>query len=486
MGKTVLKQLRFQLHFDDPRIPEAKKIIIKGDRDQLEALCNTVTGYVQGLLQKSADSFWVSIADTQELNNILGESISPDAATTKTLHSTDTKISDSQIYIEASSQLTHKLYFGSLANQTSGTVIQLTLLQLFDLASALDEYSADVMALPNLEQDTFEWKLPSWAPIAAVLVLAVGLTPITWQYASKLNQKSQVANQAAPSEEKVAIQSTPPLNFTTPKPALTPLENLKSLPNLNTPIPTAKLPPTSSSFPNPTVPPSNQSTTKPPLSPQPAFSIPEPTNRQIYRPDSPKAIASGGRSAIAQSKITIPNTRTWPAGNLNIPSDRISRVPQPVAAIPRFGTPNQQSIPLQSELQTADATIQPPPTVPPLTENDGFAAQPSTTTQQKVQGEVATGSTLFDTPQVAEAREYLKKQWQPPEGFADTLEYSLILDVDGSIARILPLNQAARVHIDITGIPQIGKPFVSPSGQNVRLRAVFNPDGKVQTFPESP
>jgi hypothetical protein len=100
--------------------------------------------------------------------------------------------------------------------------------------------------------------------------------------------------------------------------------------------------------------------------------------------------------------------------------------------------------------------------------------------------EVATG-TLFDTPQVAEARDFLKKRWQPPTELKQTLEYSLLIGVDGKVERILPLGKAARDYVDTTGMPGIGQPFVSPNrnGQNVRIRAVFSPDGKVQTFPES-
>jgi hypothetical protein len=66
------------------------------------------------------------------------------------------------------------------------------------------------------------------------------------------------------------------------------------------------------------------------------------------------------------------------------------------------------------------------------------------------------------------------------------LEYSLVLDVDGTIQRIEPLGQAARTYIDETGMPLIGESFVSPNtnGQTPRIRVVFAPSGKVQTFLE--
>lgn len=60
MGKSVLKQIRFELCFDDPRQAETPKQIIRGDREQLEALCTTVTNYVQECLQQSPENFWVN------------------------------------------------------------------------------------------------------------------------------------------------------------------------------------------------------------------------------------------------------------------------------------------------------------------------------------------------------------------------------------------------------------------------------------------
>jgi hypothetical protein len=67
-----------------------------------------------------------------------------------------------------------------------------------------------------------------------------------------------------------------------------------------------------------------------------------------------------------------------------------------------------------------------------------------------------------------------------------TLEYSLILDVDGTIQRIEPLGEAARKYVDRTGMPLIGERFVSQNkyGQTPRIRVVLAPDGKVQTFLE--
>jgi hypothetical protein len=65
-----------------------------------------------------------------------------------------------------------------------------------------------------------------------------------------------------------------------------------------------------------------------------------------------------------------------------------------------------------------------------------------------------------------------------------TLEYYLVLNGDGSIQRIIPLGQAAGKYIDVTSMPLPGEPFVSgiSGGRNPKIRVVFTPDGKVDSF----
>jgi hypothetical protein len=67
-----------------------------------------------------------------------------------------------------------------------------------------------------------------------------------------------------------------------------------------------------------------------------------------------------------------------------------------------------------------------------------------------------------------------------------TLEYEVFLNTDGTVERIRPLNNAAVEHLNSANMPVPGDPFVSPvQGQgSPKIRVVFNPDGKVQTFLE--
>lgn len=514
MGKTVLKQLSFELRFDDPRLPEEQRVTIRGDRDQLEALCDAVTSYVQELLQQSPENFWVSFSGIQEPSQAsdqprLPEDSSPTLLSAKKLEPVSSQKTGAYIYLEPSSYFTHNLFFGSLssrrlaiANQTSVPLIQLTLLQLFDLATALDEYSTDVMALPNINTRSYSQSLPTWAPIAAVLVLSVGLTPLTWQYANQIRQNQpQTAKTTESEAAKIASQPTNANSFPTPQPGLTPTDNLRSLPLLGStpPLPTSSLPAAPLTFPNSTFPAK--------ASPQDSLTIPQadnPTNPKLAAPatrsNSPIAFQQNSpqnRTALnpqianqanPQREIALsapPSLRNRKANS----TPQIPTIPAPIATIPndpRGNIPTTNYSPLDPQQQ--EGGINSSTATSTVAGDDSLLVNKLRTVSKKpVSTQVATDSTLFDTPQVAEAREYLKKRWQPPAGLSQALEYSLMLGIDGSVERILPLNQAARQYVDSAGIPDIGQPFVSTNkyGQNVRIRVVLSPDGKVQIFSES-
>jgi hypothetical protein len=110
-------------------------------------------------------------------------------------------------------------------------------------------------------------------------------------------------------------------------------------------------------------------------------------------------------------------------------------------------------------------------------------AEPESTTANDAEEKPS----LFDTvPQVAEVRSYFQQRWEPPTGLTQSLEYSLLLNRDGSIQRIIPRGKAAEDYIDRTDIPLIGEKFVSAveGERNPRIRLVLAPDGKVETFLE--
>ncbi|MBD2777561.1 DUF4335 domain-containing protein [Iningainema tapete] len=522
MGKSVLKQLRFELRFDAPQTQPEQRVAIRGDRDQLEALCTVVTNYVQELLQKPPDNFGAMFAETQQQTITIDEA-TRDADTTTVsnpLKPYNNQKLGSDISLQPSDSLKHKLFLGNLANHVSGPVIQLTLLQLFDLATALDEYSADVLALPNLETSTAP-KLSTWTSVAAVLVLGVALAPVTWQYANRTRQ--QVAKKSTTRSEQIALKPSPSPNLqSTPIPALTPPDTLPSIPQLPlsttnlptpTPTPTANIsspPPTLATLPKSSVSPIIRS------SPQSAISLPTlqktPQSTQIPSLDSKSpSLKNTTPLPSSQTTLTVPELSTkiptgiptTPSTALKIPSPQINLQPNLrqnttgfIAKNSSGSVPETTSIKSPNSLSTTSSVTSTLPTTPSLNtlpEPNKDSSSSVTGTEliaklretRKTPTEVATG-TLFDTAQVAEARDFLKKRWQPPNQLKQAIEYSLVVGVDGSIERIFPIGKSARDYIDRTGMPLIGERFVSPNrnGQAVKIRAVFSPDGAVQTFPE--
>lgn len=356
------------------------------------------------------------------------------------------------------------------------------------------------MALPTLNRQASIHRWPAWTSVAAVLALGVGLLPVTWQYVNQTKPKQQIATKPAPESEKVAIQPSTLQNFPTPQPGLTPADNLQPLPGLGVtpPLPTSKLPAppltapsTSFSTASQTSPTSTLPTTS--LPPSSSLSTKLPGTNSTLPQNSPFVTPTrvrGGQIAI-QPNLKPNSTGSVSPGEVALPKKRAlpprlstpSNITPPLATVPNpiLARPQANAGLVEGQLNPASNTSS------IATENIPLASKLRNASKSTPPAEIATNSTLFDTPLVTEAREYFQKRWQPPTGLTQTLEYSLIVAIDGTIERILPLNKAARDYVDTAGIPNIGKPFVSPSrsGKNLRIRAVLSPDGKVQVLPEN-
>ncbi|MCP6759015.1 MAG: DUF4335 domain-containing protein [Fischerella sp. CENA71] len=511
VGKSVLKDLRFELSFDDPRLSEEQKIVIRGDRDQLEALCTVVTNYVQEFLQMSPESFWANFSDLEDSTKASDqdqadqlqsqEQLQP-SVSTQTLNSFNNQLPETEIHIKPNSRLTHNLFLGSLGYQASQPVVQLNVLQLFDLATALDQYSDDLLALPSLYQNRSRFAIPGWVPAVAVLVLAIGLVPFTYQYAIQSKQKPST------SKDKLALEPSPLPELATPTPALTPTDQLPALPfgskNLSVPgstlQPLNQTSPQTQGFPNTPLISNRPSQAVSPsvstTSPTATFSSPSPGKSVFTTPPIAKLPAPLTLTQPQQVNIqpkpnsSQPNSTTLTAKNgvvaqngelslnspttaTNLPST-LPIVPPPIAT-----APNRRSSSQQNQSSTTTSSV----------DTEDTSALIQRLRQERNSNKIATGNsnTVFDaTPQLSEAKQFLTKRWQPPSGLNQTLEYSLMVGVDGTIERILPLGKASRIYIDRTGMPLIGERFISPNrnGQSVIIRAVYSPDGKVQTFAE--
>jgi len=449
--RTVLKNLQFRLSFDDPKLMPDQQVMVSGDQNQLEALHETVTDYVQHLLGQppSAVDWEPSLSldrnSEQPLEQILESLPEP---LNQPLAS-DSRSED--LVLQPQGLLSHELRLGSLANAESGTAVRLSTLQLFDLANALEDYHAESLSLPVAERPAWISRLPRSWPSVAAAVLALGVTGAMAKFVLDISRPAAVQTASAPNEHQANTELNRELFPKLSPPNVSPSATLQPLP---------PPPPTKGS--------NRDVLGLPPIGvtqapPRPAAApIPGAVPGQV----AGQGVEQGVGKASGQSQVTI-----LPSSGIALPSEN-----NLAAAPPR--------------LVPADVTA---------SANDSFAG--STAGSSVAESEVAAApqaasravappapsSTAFDTiPQVAEVRSYFQQRWQPPEGLSQTLEYRLLLNANGSLQRIVPLGQFSENYLDRTNMPLLGEPFVSATngGKTPQIRLVLKPDGKVQSFLE--
>jgi hypothetical protein len=420
-GRSVLKHVRFKLSFDDPRISEDQWTTVRGDRSELESLCQVVSIYVQQFLNQSTTLLQDSYSGKGLSVNLDGKAV------TAVLDPPTSDPGDRLpgLSIQPRGILSHELFLGTLATEETGASIRLSAVQLADLATALDEYAADVTALPNLNRPAWLKNPPQWTSIAATFVIAVGLTTSALRLfdrpTSQTAEAPTTSQGASSSDQRLALQ---PL----PSPSPSPLT-----------LPTAP----------------------PPLS---------------TIPSSPPSIGSQN-SAADNSKVTVPPTPTMP------PKIKIVEPPEGSVAVSPILPQDAPTIlsPEPIPPSTARAKISRAPA-----ESQAAQSQERSLSSAAPSKDSTAFDTI---PQVAEVRQYFKERWKPPAGLPGDLQYRLVLNPDGSLQQNLPLNEAAGLFLDRpeVGMPLYNSPFVSPlkNSPTAIIRVVLGQDGSVQTFNES-
>ncbi len=415
-GRPVLKQVRFRLSLDDPRLPKDEHLVVEGDRDQLETLQTVVEAYVQDCLNRAEDGLDLGMG--YAIASASGRSLTADTSV-----ATAPVTATSDISLHPNGALSHQLCLGSL----TPTQIQLSTLQLFDLASALDTYADEALALPDLPRAT--WWQHNWGRIAALVVLGLG-----------------VATSGIKLLDGVQVATTPTGN------APTSSQGASSLDQQTVAMQPSTVPPSGTA----------QSEAAPfakPMLGSTATTSPSPTLSPV--PGAPRG--------------NIANVYPYPVGQL--PSSGTVLLPPPPPMNLPPPAPTTMAIP--APMPTNPAASRP---AAEQNSSDMSLATGTARTAPRKSG------TAFDTiPQVAEARAYFEQRWQPPNTLTQTLEYRLLLNPDGSIRQIIPLGEAAGAFIDRTAMPLVGDPFVSPieGDRTPMLRLVLGIDGKVQVFLES-
>ncbi len=505
-SRPVLKNLRFQLSFDDPQLLPEQQVKVRGDRPELEALGEVVETYVQRLLDLSPAQLDASLFQPTEMSSEAiaahffpvrpvdqahhaidpdravdpplpeiatssDETATPDAyssadaflseleaeelpisSTNGTTRLLDPRTSATGIYLQPKGLLSHELHLGSLATEETGSVVQLSTLQLFDLANALDEYTAEALAIPTLNRPAWLRSPNNMLRAAAVMLLAFGVTASIAQFIDG----TATMQTSAPTDSQTA--SSADQQFSASAPAF-PRSGPESETALTTPFDLETLPP----------PPPLGQTEPPPNFDFPSVGVPGTApvapgggGQSIQIPDAPSAATAPAPAPPSPVQPSAPST--------SIPTEPAPSIAR-VAPLPELEQASPEVFAIPDETALSRSAL-PENVAPP--QGDSGAGRPA--------------GTIFDTiPQVAEVRDYFQENWQPPEGLNQTLEYRLVLNPDGTLQRIVPLGPTAGDFVDRTEIPLLNEPFVSPvpGGRTAQIRLVLGVDGRVQTFLES-
>ncbi len=502
-GLAILKLIgipikqSFQLSFDDPRVSEAEHISLRGNRSELDTLHKVVTTYVQDFINNSP-KLPLDLENTGVEDNKNVASQNPytkiQAETQETANETlsnpnsQSPVKGKQgIYLQQHDLLTHNLFLGSLANKESGNFISLSMLQLFDLAIALDECETDLKALPQFKSDDEVKSIPEWLGSLVLIIITAAVTAAAIKlydrYAVSRQQSDQTITSLEPTNENNQSSQTSPAPSPLPKPAVTssPPTNLPT-PTISpgniikpSPIPTPSplfprpnpAPPAPANLPSPPTDvsrhPENQGTTptvvipaSPPLAPPPLF---------------PPAIPNYGVSVQPRPPVQpAPNLRIQPGQN---------QAPSPV--VNRRG--------LRPYLDVSSIPVNVPRVIdlPPLQDTEPVALRDREPTVEPSSGQVKPKSLFDKIPQVAEVREYFENSWEPPSDLDRNLQYSLLLNGDGSVKKVTPIGIASVEFYGNTNMPLEEQAFVSniEGGKTAQIRLILNSDGQVRTFLES-
>ncbi len=428
--RQVLKQVKFRLHFDDPRIPKDKQQSISGDRQQLEALCQVVTDYVQTMLYTppSLSPRPLLLLDTPPLARQAPAPVTDIAITPQGL-------------------LYHQLSLGHLATPESGPTIALSVTQLADLSTALDAYQADAVAIPTLAQPKGLGVIQGWWRVAAIAVFVMGTTVSAVQFLpSQMSMETVSESDAASRGDEISPESSAPANQ---RPNQRPNRRQRAEDEANEsadPLPDDLLADDSGLD----LPPAGAPRRGEGRSRQGGQVPPAPTPRDLSResPRSPTDLPQEPAiaSESAPSTLTVPN-----AGQ------------------------REMSPSAEPSGQAEQADI-----IEPF-ELDDFSPEERGTTRAPI----APGTAFDRLPQVSEVRDYFQQTWTPPSDLTQSLEYRLSIDSSGVLQSVTPLGQPSRDYLDSTAMPGSDRPFVSPTpGQSLQIRLLLSPAGTVQTFLE--
>lgn len=441
---------RFKLSFDDPRLSEDKYITIEGDRHNLTNLYESLNAYINDFLTASPLS---EIDPTPEESPHPAENLL-------------TTCSDFQI--KPDGLLYHDLFLGNLAPSPAESWVHLSALQLFDVATALQNCITEIEPFLTSESQPKRTS-PAWLQTLMMIITTTGLfTGIIHlsnyyrrdRHLISTSETPQIPTSILPAE----IIPPPPPEFPTSEPPAPPKIEIQVAPDL------------------PSV------DTVPLTIPTPLFYEP---------PPSPELVPNITNTGWETDGIIIIPTEPVNRTPVNRTVNRAETPPPPTPLAPPptplfdVGTvPENISLPpLQNArvLETDTPENYAVQDIPEDSENAEPIAQLKKR-EPRIASIRSLNNTVFDEiPQVAEVRSYFVKNWYPPKNLNRILQYRLQVNSQGAIEGITPLGEASVKWLQQIKLPSANEPFVSPMEERktAKIRVVLDPSGRVQTFLES-
>ncbi len=301
--------------------------------------------------------------------------------------------------------------------------IILTHTQLLDLINALDSFYSDFIA-NNKKNNSVIAPFKLGMGISAIALMLIGL--IWWQNETTVVEESTEEIETRENNLPTIAEVEPPIPL-----------NRENLPSLTLPDVPENL------LENPPIPPLSNDISQAPGDFDSNTSI-----TPIPNPDNLSNQIIPAMPSNNSNQLIIPP-----------PPQEIAPAPEP---LPPLGSvkPNLPTLPILEARNPQNNT-----TLPNIPE--GSQTSPSDRTQQEI-------------------KEYFSTQWQPPETLTQSIEYRLLIGKNGSIARVTPIGQAAKIYLDRTPIPLQGEEINSPftESETITIRLILNPNGNVATFQE--
>lgn len=463
-AQPVIKGLRFRLSLqafvagsntadEDPTSQPA--ICLRGDRLQLASLVATVQAYVQAQLVAS------SLA-----TDIDGTARNPDPPSQR-----------QRISLQPQGLTCHRLQAEGLISDRDEQSIILSSLQLADLATVIDSFDTQAIALPALatpQQRRQRWWTgrTSMGSAAAVILMAVGVATVAPRV---LNDSTSVVSDNLPVPTSDAGETSQP----SPSDETNLPENHSAESSYDSTLEQAELE-------------------------QAEAQISADASGRLREDD---ASTEGTDSAARPRSTTPPNaaSHTTSAESPTRSSPSESPSPQPSGQSAQRSAETASALDHNSDPENATAAA--PPTDPLSHRSPNTPSAPEATAAPSLGSataesfEAASGSatdsstdamSLDAAPpigvahaqaQAEEVQQFFATRWRPQPDLSESLVYELELNPDGTLGRITPMNRIAILEDNRIALPEPGSVIASASAANTPtlIRLALKPNGQVIT-----